>query len=251
MESRTTTSKRVLIVDDEPYVTMTLASILEKLGDAYVIDTTNTSSDVLPRLAQADYALMITDYKMPGIDGIDLAKAVRNTSPHTRIILMTAYGSSALTETVRPLHLDGYLSKPFTVAQIREMVTETLAIKPGSNRILILEDNKDLLRLYKRALTRRHYKVYTSTTLQEARDLIERHCLAVFLCDIHIGREYSTDLLREYAESLHKNNTQIITVSGDASHRADVEELGIEFYMEKPIAIETLITLIDRLTQRQ
>ena len=131
METRTMESKRVLIVDDEPYVTMTLASILEKLGDAYVIDTTNTSSDVLPRLEKTDYALMITDYKMPGMDGIDLAKAVQSISPQTHIILMTAYGSCALAETAENLRLDGYLDKPFTVAQIRKMVIQILSGEYG------------------------------------------------------------------------------------------------------------------------
>ena len=44
---------------------------------AYVIDTTNTSRNVLQKFQQEEYALMITDYKMPGMDGIDLAKAVQ------------------------------------------------------------------------------------------------------------------------------------------------------------------------------
>ena len=124
--------KRVLIVDDEPSVTMTLAGILEKLGDAYLIETTNTSSDVLPRLQQTDYALMITDYKMPGMDGIDLAQAVQDISPQTRVILMTAYGSRGLSETIHNLHLAGYLDKPFSVAQIREMVTQVLECGYGN-----------------------------------------------------------------------------------------------------------------------
>ena len=249
MGNRTIGSKRVLIVDDEPSVTMTLASALEKLGDAYVIDTTNTSNDVLPRLKQANYALMITDYKMPGMNGIDLAQAVQNISPQTRIILMTAYGSVKVTETAKNLRFDGYLDKPFTVAQIREMVAETISDKIAFKRILILEDNADLRRLYKRTLTHKGYEVCTAATLQEARDLIAQYHFAVFLCDVHIGRERGTDLLREYAETLQENGTQTIMVSGDASYRAYVEELGVDFYMEKPVAIEPLVTLIKRLTQ--
>ena len=69
---------------------------------------------------------MITDYKMPGMDGIDLAKAVQDISPQTRIILMTAYGSQVLSETAQVLNLAGYLDKPFSVAQFREMVTQVL-----------------------------------------------------------------------------------------------------------------------------
>ena len=118
--------KRILIVDDELHVTMTLASILEKLGDAYLVETINTSSDVLLRLEQTDYALVITDYKMPGMDGIDLAKAVQSISPKTKIILMTANGSQALSETAQVFQFAGYLDKPFNVAQFREMVKQVL-----------------------------------------------------------------------------------------------------------------------------
>ena len=252
METRTMQTKRVLIVDDEPYVTMTLASILEKLGDAYMIDTTNTSDDVLLKFQHEDYALMITDYKMPGMDGIDLAKAVQNISPQTHIILMTAYGSSALAETAKKdLRLDGYLDKPFTVAQIREMVTDTLNESTISNRVLILEDNADVSRLYERALTRRGYEVHTAATLNEARVLIDRYHFTVFLCDIHIGRKRGTDLLRQCKQKLSDDKTHIIMITADASYRSDAEEIGIDFYLEKPIAIETLTTLIARLTTRQ
>ena len=47
---------------------------------------------------------------MPGMDGIDLAQAVQETSPQTHIILMTAYSNSALAEQAEKLHLDGYLT---------------------------------------------------------------------------------------------------------------------------------------------
>lgn len=127
MEVKPLPPKRVLIVDDEPAVTMTVSSMLEKLGDRYVIDTTNTSRNVLQKFQQEKYALMITDYKMPGMDGIDLAKAVNDISPETSVILMTAYSHSMLTKTVKDLHFDGYLIKPFTVAQIRQMVTQILS----------------------------------------------------------------------------------------------------------------------------
>jgi len=126
METKRSPVKRVLIVDDEPHVTMTLSSVLETLGDAYVIDTTNTSHDVLARFQRDDYALMITDYKMPGLNGIELTKAVRAISPQTNVILMTAYGDSALFEKMQGLHFDGFLDKPFTVAQLRTMVTQML-----------------------------------------------------------------------------------------------------------------------------
>jgi len=240
--------KHVLIVDDEMYITITLSNVLETLGDAYVIDTANTSTEVLERVKRTAYDLIITDYRMPGMDGINLAQAVQEISPQTHIILMTAYGNSALAEKAEALRLDGYLDKPFTVDQIRDMVTDTLNEEGESPRILIMEDNSDLNRLYKRALARRGYDVDTASTMEAARALLAQQQYAVFLCDIHIGRERGTDLLREFAQKLQENGTQTVMVSGDASFRADVEDMGVDFYLEKPIALDTLTTLISRLT---
>ena len=61
------------------------------------------------------------------LDGIDLTKAVRDISPETSVILMTAYSHNMLAKTTKGLQFDGYLIKPFTVAQIRTMVTQILS----------------------------------------------------------------------------------------------------------------------------
>jgi CheY-like chemotaxis protein len=119
-------SKRVLIVDDEPNVTVVLAAGLEKLGQDYVIETANSGSEALKKVERTPYALMITDYKMPDLNGLDLAMAVRRVSPSTQVILMTAYGTAGLRDKVGNLHLDGYVDKPFSVARIREIVEDAV-----------------------------------------------------------------------------------------------------------------------------
>ena len=119
-------SKRVLIVDDEPNVTIVLAAGLEKLGRDYVIETANSGGEALEKVERTSYALMITDYKMPDLNGLDLAMAVRRVSPHTQVILMTAYGTAGLRDKVGNLHLDGYVDKPFSVARIREIVEDAV-----------------------------------------------------------------------------------------------------------------------------
>ncbi len=120
--------KHVLIVDDEPHVAVLLANALKKLGDEYFFEATQSSAKALEmiRQAQVPYDLVITDYKMPDLSGVDLAQAVRNISPHTQIVVMTAYGTEQLRETVADLGIEGYISKPFSMAQIREIVKQVL-----------------------------------------------------------------------------------------------------------------------------
>jgi DNA-binding response OmpR family regulator len=117
-----------------------------------------------------------------------------------------------------------------------------------ARRILILEDDADLCRLFSKALRASGYEVYPATTLEEARALLVQIPVDVFLCDIHVGRERSTDLLREQLDTLRQHGTQVIMVSGEAQYRPMCEEMGVDFYMEKPVAIGPLVKLVDRLT---
>jgi CheY-like chemotaxis protein/predicted regulator of Ras-like GTPase activity (Roadblock/LC7/MglB family) len=115
-------SKRVLIVDDESTVTTILATGLENLGQGYIIETAKSGEEALKCLYQAEYALVITDYIMPGMSGIKLAKQIRESFPETQIMLMTAFSTNGLREAAAKLMLDGYIEKPFRLDKIREIV---------------------------------------------------------------------------------------------------------------------------------
>lgn len=119
-------SKRILIVDDEPNVTLMLAASLGTLGEEYVLEEAHTGEEALLKLKQDFYTLLLTDYNMPGMSGVDLAQKARAISPGTRVVMMTAYGTDRLRETVHHMELDGYIDKPATTAQIREIVMRAI-----------------------------------------------------------------------------------------------------------------------------
>ncbi len=243
-------SKRILIVDDEPNVTAMLSEGLQKLGDEYIIETANSGPEAMSKIEQHTYEMLITDYMMPDIDGLELAQAVLQTSPQTQIVLMTAYGSPELRDAVEELEINCYLDKPFTVIQIRQTVECALGESAPPPRVLVMEDEDDLRRLYSKALSKSGYKVETAATIDEARALLAQYHFDAFVSDIHIGAERGTDLLSEQMDALKKSGTQIIMASADARYRSMAEEMGVDFYLEKPIAIGPLITLLDRLTAR-
>ena len=119
--------KRVLIVDDEPSVLLMLAESLEALDSGCIIETVANAKDALVKIQQEPYDLVITDYKMPGMNGLDLARVARRISPDTRIVLMTAFGTDGLKDAADKLQLSGYLSKPFSIKQIRSIVERAVA----------------------------------------------------------------------------------------------------------------------------
>lgn len=119
------TEKHVLIVDDDKSVLRMLEFGLKRLGSNYRIHTASDMSSAIEQIEKQWFDLVITDYMMPGMTGVDLATVVRKISPDTQVVLMTAYGTSKLRNTTHRLRFDGYLNKPFTMDQIREMVRQT------------------------------------------------------------------------------------------------------------------------------
>ena len=101
--------KRVLIVDDDKSILRMLDFGLRKLGPDYQIITADDIFTAMEHIESTWFDLIIIDYMMPVMTGVDLARAVRRISPDTQIVLMTAYGTSKLRHTTDSLRFDRLL----------------------------------------------------------------------------------------------------------------------------------------------
>ncbi|HQE91189.1 MAG TPA: response regulator [Anaerolineae bacterium] len=137
-------SEHILVVDDDPAVVMTLAASLERLSEAYVIETCLHALEALHKIEQQPYNLLITDYRMPGMNGLELVKAVRHIVPTMPVIMMTAYGTGDLRQEADKLGHITFVDKPFTVKQIRDIVSRLMNTDAASSRALIVADKGDL-----------------------------------------------------------------------------------------------------------
>ena len=120
------TKRRILAVDDERNVVLALRSALRKLPNCQVIMATS-GQQALELCAQEPFDLLITDFMMPDMDGLELATLVRQRYPQTAIIMVTAYGDSALRAQADSAAIRHILDKPFEVQQIRAAALEALA----------------------------------------------------------------------------------------------------------------------------
>ncbi len=118
---------RILIVDDEPNVLLTVAAILRQEG--YDTDTVPNGEEAIEAIHTRHYDLVLTDLKMPGVDGLGVLQEVRNCSPDTVTVMMTGFGSvdSAL-EAVQ-LGAYEYLLKPAEVVDLKAAVHRSLERK--------------------------------------------------------------------------------------------------------------------------
>jgi two-component system, cell cycle response regulator CpdR len=117
---------KILIVEDDESVRVLSARALEKAG--HVVDMACDGAAGLDRIegANGSYDLVVSDIRMPEMDGIELAKAAAAKFPRLRIMLMTGYAD----QRERAQDLDGVVvdvvQKPFTLAEIRSRVERAL-----------------------------------------------------------------------------------------------------------------------------
>src|SRR5438067_754409 len=118
---------KILVVDDEPTILLTLTAILEHEG--YDVDSAPGGAEAISAIRQHHYDLVLTDLKMPGVDGLAVLEEVRKSSPHSVTIMMTGYGSlhSAI-ESVQAGAYE-YLVKPTEVEQLKLAVQRSLERK--------------------------------------------------------------------------------------------------------------------------
>lgn len=102
---------RVLHVDDEPDFADMTATFLERIRENVTVDTETTASDGLDRLPKEDYECVVSDYQMPGMDGLEFLDAVRHDHPELPFILFTGQGSEEIAEDAITAGVTDYLQK--------------------------------------------------------------------------------------------------------------------------------------------
>ncbi len=116
----------ILIVDDEANQRLMLSQALRAIVDDLLIETAGSVREALDAIARQRPSLLITDYTMGGLSGLDLIGYVRQHQPDLPIIVITAYNSSDLQDAVRQLRVDHCLTKPVPLALLRRIVAGAL-----------------------------------------------------------------------------------------------------------------------------
>ncbi|GAB4341146.1 MAG: hypothetical protein Kow0037_27540 [Calditrichia bacterium] len=123
--------KRVLIVDDEEDLTWTLSKKLSKDSDKFDLITVNSGKEAIDVLNQLPVNLVITDIRMPEVSGLELLVEIKEKYPMTKVILMTAYGSSDVQQEANERGCFKYIEKPFEINDLRELILEALSEPKG------------------------------------------------------------------------------------------------------------------------
>ncbi|MBE9580360.1 MAG: response regulator [Proteobacteria bacterium] len=104
--------QRILVIDDEPDMLMLLRMMIEENTD-HEVETTNNPSEGIKLFSEKDYDLVITDLKMPGLDGIELFDEFQEIKPDIPVVMITAYGSIETADEAMKKGIADFITKPF------------------------------------------------------------------------------------------------------------------------------------------
>ena len=107
---------KVLIVDDEPLMRLSMLDALEGIGCEVMAAATGTEG--LAILGRCQFEIVITDLRLPGVDGLTILKASKERSPTTEVILITAHGSVDTAVGAIKLGAYDYITKPFQMDEL-------------------------------------------------------------------------------------------------------------------------------------
>src|SRR5262245_1287159 len=104
---------RILIVDDEPGIRQSLKGVFEDEG--FATESVSTGEECLRKIADSTYDLVLLDIWLPGIDGLETLRRIRELSPSTRIIMISGHATIATSVTATKLGAYDFIEKPFSL----------------------------------------------------------------------------------------------------------------------------------------
>ncbi len=141
--------KSILIIDDEKNIRFTLKKSLE---DEYNVITAVNGEDGIEKFQKNDFDLVLLDMKLPGMDGIEALKEIKDEDKTANVIIITGFGSvESAVETMKLGAID-YLNKPFTPKEIKDNVKEVISREELELKEDELESYNDHLKFAKKCI---------------------------------------------------------------------------------------------------
>ncbi len=116
--------KTILIVDDQPGIRILLEEVFSKEG--FETLSAGTGRDALEIFGARKPELVLLDMKIPGMDGIEILKRMKQQDAEVKVVMMTAYGELDLIEEAKTYGAVRHFTKPFDVFELRDAVMKLL-----------------------------------------------------------------------------------------------------------------------------
>jgi len=234
----------ILVVDDDVDTCRNLSDILTDLGHRVDVAHDGLSALALVRLKHYDVALL--DLKMPGMDGLELYREIRQVRSDTVAIIVTAYAGGSTLEDALAAGAWQVLAKPVDFPLLLGLVGQAI----DQPLVLVVDDDPDLCDVLWDLLCERGYRVAIAHNEQTAANRLRDTAFRVVLIDMKLPEGDGTSVYRLVRQANPQARTVVIT-----AHRAELEqtvqqviEAGADAVCYKPFDVAKLLTTLERLT---
>lgn len=240
---------KILIVDDDTHLLELLVDTLAEIG--YEVTGVPGGIQALEKLKNESFDLMISDVKMPGLDGLGLLKKVRRYYPKLPVLFITGFATAEMIGRASP---DGFLAKPFRISHIEELIEDTLAGKKEQvatpvRRILVVDDD-DIFRETLTTVLRAHnYIPISASSAADALKELDNGIVDAVISDIRMPDTDGITLMNKIKQ---KNpEMPVILITGFLSVLESDAESGSatpDGFLQKPFKADKIIELLNQLS---
>src|SRR5262245_1750941 len=237
-------SKRILVVDDDRTMVRTLCDVLKLHG--WETDGVFSGEDAIEAVRDGGFAAVLMDIKMPGMDGVQALKVMRQLRPDLRVLLMTAHATRDLIVEAEREGAIRILPKPMWLQALLQSLERTLR---RSRSVLIVDDNPAFLQTLSDGLRERGFLTVEARGLDAALRRLQAESPAAILLHLRIDNVEPNEsilAIRQVSPAV-----ALILYSGHVP-TLDLTETSVPrdwvfARLQKPFAVERLTALLDEL----
>ncbi|MDD5365828.1 MAG: response regulator [Gallionellaceae bacterium] len=231
-------------MDDDRRIVRTTCDILKIKGHEAIPAYSGEEGVEQVRNDPPDCVLM--DIKMPGIDGVEALKRMRQIVPALPVVLVSAYAADDLLDEARRAGAYAILCKPLNFP----MVLSFLSLLDKEESILVVDDDPAFCRTLQDILAMRGYRVETESEPERVMDHLEQdYKLAIVLLDLKLGTVNGVDVMEEI--QARYPGKPVVLMTGYRKEMADSIELarriGAYTCLYKPLELDDLFLLIEEI----
>jgi DNA-binding NtrC family response regulator len=229
---------KILLVDDEKEFVQSLSERLE-LRDLKA-DVAHDGEQALAALQRKEPDVMVLDLRMPGIDGMEVLRRVKQAHPGVRVIVLTGHGTDKDEELARNLGAYAYLKKPVDIDQL------VGALHQEKIKVLLVDDEKEFVESLSERLRLRNLDAAVAHDGEQALKALERGQPDIMVLDLRMPGIDGMEVLRRARET--NPDVQIVVLTGHGTDKDEqmAEKLGAYAYLRKPVDIEQLVGVLNK-----
>lgn len=240
----------ILVVDDDSQLLDLLVDTLNAIG--YQATGVLGGSEALEKLGKIQFDLMITDIKMPGMDGIALLRKAKRRYPNLPVLFITGVASPEIIGRGSP---DGFLAKPFRISHMEEMIENALTGKADETtrpirKVMVVDDNQPFREMLSDTLRHNGFTPLAVEDGEQALRELENGAVDAVVSDIKMPRMDGITLLKKIKE--RRPDLPVILVTAFFSREETEQQTacspaGADGFLRKPFKIETIIDLLNEI----